>query len=71
MIFTFMYLFFRSGHASTSSVFAGSTHVLFITVGTPLIWSPMGQQNLAVLTGDLFYKKCMAVLPGGKKKWPP
>jgi len=43
--------------------------------GTPLIRSQMGQENLAVLTGDrinegFYTRKCMAVLPGGQKKWP-
>ena len=39
--------------------------------GTPLIRSPMGQKNLAVLTGDhinegIFTRKCMAIWPSGQ-----
>ena len=36
--------------------------------GTPLIWSPMGEKNMAVLT-RVFGRKSMAILPGGQKKW--
>ena len=40
---------------------------------TPLIRSPMGQNNFAILTGDhinkgFFTRKCMATLPYGPKK---
>ena len=40
---------------------------------TPLIGSPMGQKNLAVLMGDhinkgFFTRKCMAISPGGQIK---
>ena len=43
--------------------------------GTPLVWSPMGQKNLAVLTGDhinesFFYKKmCGHFAMQPKKNW--
>ena len=40
--------------------FSGNYVVLFMSFstysGTPLIWSPMGQTNLAVLTGWLYYQ---------------
>ena len=49
-------------------------------IGTPLIWSLMGQNKLAKLMDDcinegFFTRKCMAVLPGSQKrgqimKWP-
>ena len=40
--------------------FSGNCVVLFMSFstysGTPLIWSPMGQKNLALLTGWLYYQ---------------
>ena len=71
-VFLFLSIFY--------SFFAKSYIFYYDNVGPPysrttLIRSSMGQENFAVLTGDhindgFYTRKCMAVLPGGQKKWP-
>ena len=76
--------FLSAKNRSNSSMCTSNVYrILFILVchqgissysGTPLIRSPIGQKNLALLTGDrikegFLTRKCTAVLPDGQKKW--